>query len=382
MILHPAIVALVFVSVIICGMILYSSFFGIRIIKFWNLESGSEDQLALERKTYLVSTILSYVFVFQIGSLFLYIYTADSLHNLFVGAMCAAGTLYVDPYGYPTFLLKIANCVLAGIWLIVNYVDNKAYDYPLIRKKYVLLLFLAPFITAESLFQLLYFSGMKADVITSCCGSLFSSARGAVGSEITNMTVKEAMAVFYGGILLMSGSGFTYLLMDKWMVKNHAGLEGIRKYADAGQVRTETQRVLNDPVFIEAQQINVFQKLPHRLGYLFSFASGFFFLISCFSLLSFISLYFYELPTHHCPFCILQKEYGYIGYLLYSTLLAGVVSGLGVGVLMPFRKIKSLSLILPLFQRRLVIISLVSYMLFAGLSFYRMLSTDFTMQLF
>ena len=197
MILHPAIIALVLVSLLICGMILYSSFFGLRIIHRWDLQSGSEVQLALERKTYLISTILSYLFVFQIGSLFLYIYTADSLHNLFVGAMCAAGTLYVDPYGYPTFLLKIFNCILAGLWLIVNYVDNQAYDYPLIRRKYVLLLLLAPFIITESISQWLYFTQMKADVITSCCGSLFSSERAGVGSEIAGVPVKEAMAVFY-----------------------------------------------------------------------------------------------------------------------------------------------------------------------------------------
>ncbi len=333
MILHPAIVALVFASMIIGGMILFSSWFGIRIIRRWNMQSGSEEQLALERKTYLISTILSYAFVFQIGSLFLFIYTADSLHNLFVGAMCAAGTLYVDPYGYPTFLLKILNCILSGLWLIVNHVDNQAVDYPLLRKKYALLLALMPFIIAESVSQWLYFSLMKADVITSCCGSLFSAGQVGVGSEITGIPLMGAMAVFYAGIILTLLSGLIYLIRDK-------------------------------------------------LGYLFSITAGLFFLISSVSLISFISLYFYELPTHHCPFCILQKEYKYIGYIIYASLLAGVVSGLGVGVLMPAQKIKSLSAYLPHFQRRLALISLISYGLFVGVSIYRMVSTEFTMGLF
>lgn len=333
MILHPAIVALILESLLICMMILYSSFFGIRILSRWNPRSGSEEQLALERKTYLISTILSYLFVFQIGSLFLYIYTADSLHSLFVGAMCAAGSLYVDPYGYPTFLLKILNCILAGLWLIINYMDNQAYDYPLIRKKYLLLLFLTPFLIAEAVSQWLYFSEMKADVITSCCGSLFSSNRNGVGSDIAGMAVGQSMAIFYGGIGLTLLFGLIYLIKGK-------------------------------------------------LGYIFSLVSGLFFLISCASLISFISLYFYELPTHHCPFCVLQKEYGYIGYLLYGTLLTGVVSGLGVGTLMPFRKITSLSVSLLRFQKRLALICLVSYFLFAGISIYRMISTDFTMGLF
>lgn len=332
MILHPAIVALVLVSFLISSMMLYSAFFGFRVIRRWDIQSGSEEQLALERKTYLISTILSYVFVFQIGSLFLYVYTADSLHNLFVGAMCAAGSLYVDPYGYPTFILKILNCILAGLWLIVNYVDNRAYDYPLIRKKYVMLLIMTPLFITEGISQLLYFAQMRADVITSCCGSLFSSERSSVGSEIVGMPVKAAMAGFYLSLALTFTTGLVFLIKGE-------------------------------------------------LGRLFSFTSGLLFLMSCVALVSFISLYFYELPTHHCPFCVLQREYGYIGYLLYASLLTGAVSGLGVGVLMTFRGGPSLSGSLPLVQKRLAMICLIAYAIFAGISIYRMVSTDFTLGL-
>ena len=332
MILHPAIVALVIVSFLMTAMSLSGAFFGIRIIRRWDLASGSEEQLALERRTYLISTILSYVFLFEIGSLFLFIYTADSLHSLFVGAMCAAGALYVDPYGYPTFLLKILNVILAGLWLIVNAVDNQAYDYPLIRKKYALLLILAPLILAESVVQTLYFTQMKADVITSCCGSLFSSEGSGVSSDIAAVPAKAAMGAFYLVFALTLLSGAVYWKRGKW-------------------------------------------------GGLFSFMSGLFFLVACVSFISFISLYFYELPTHHCPFCVLQREYGYIGYLLYATLLAGVVSGLGVGVLMPFSGIGSLADTLPLIQKRLTLLCLAAYLIFGGIVIYRMVSTDFTLGL-
>jgi hypothetical protein len=299
MILHPGILALILVSFLTSGMILYSAFFGIRIIRQWDIGSGSEGQLALERRTYLISTILTYGFVFQIGSLFLYIYTADNLHNLFVGAMCAAGSLNVDPYGYPAFILKILNFILAGLWLIINYTDNRAYDYPLIRKKYALLLILAPLIVTEAIVQLLYFTQMKADVITSCCGSLFSSDKsGGVGSDIAAVPVKGAMAAFYLGLGLIFFSGVVYWLKGK-------------------------------------------------LGLLFSLASGLFFVIACVSFISFISLYFYELPTHHCP----------------------------------FRAIGSLSGSLPQIQKRLALLCLVSFFLFAGISIGRMVCTDFTMGL-
>lgn len=332
MILHPAIIALILISLLISGMVLYASFFGVRIIRRWDMQSGSEEQLALERSTYLISTILSYVLVFQIGSLFLYIYTADSLHQLFVGAMCAAGTLNVNPYGYPTFLLKILNFILAGLWLIINYTDNRAHDYPLLKKKYNLLLVLAPLLVTEAVIQTLYFLGLKADVITSCCGSLFSTERSNVSSEMAAVPVKAAMTGFYASM------GLTFFLGGVYRIKE-------------------------------------------KLGRLFSLASGIFFLISSVALISFISLYFYELPTHHCPFCILQREYRYIGYLLYTALLTGVVSGLGVGVLIPFKGIKSLSKSLPLIQKKLTLVCLLSYLFFAGISVYRMISTDFTLGL-
>jgi hypothetical protein len=98
------------------------------------------------------------------------------------------------------------------------------------------------------------------------------------------------------------------------------------------------------------------------------------------SILSFISLYYYELPTHHCPFCILQKEYGYIGYPVYVALLGGAVSGMGVGILMPFRKMRSLSETLPSLQKRLALISFILYLIFAVMVTLRMVFSDFILE--
>ena len=131
MIQHPAILALMTASLIISGLLLYAGWFAIQILKNWDLASGSELQLQLERRTYLIATIMSYALLFQIISLFLYLYTADGLHILFTGAMCAAGTLQVNSYGYPALILKLINCLLAGCWLIVNHTDTRGYDYPL-----------------------------------------------------------------------------------------------------------------------------------------------------------------------------------------------------------------------------------------------------------
>jgi disulfide bond formation protein DsbB len=51
MILHPAVIANVIAALVVCLMMVYSSYFGIQIYRYWDLESGSELQLVLERKT-------------------------------------------------------------------------------------------------------------------------------------------------------------------------------------------------------------------------------------------------------------------------------------------------------------------------------------------
>ena len=85
MIFHPGIMALVLGSALSCLMLLYAAYFGLRIVRGFELGSGSERQLQLERRTYLVSTVVAYAFGFQILSFFLFLFTADILHPLFPG---------------------------------------------------------------------------------------------------------------------------------------------------------------------------------------------------------------------------------------------------------------------------------------------------------
>ncbi|MGO9951206.1 MAG: hypothetical protein ACLPN1_03215 [Dissulfurispiraceae bacterium] len=331
MILYPPVLALLLGSSLISLMLLYSAYYAINIIRNWDVKSGSELQLALERKTYLISTIVAYAFGFQLLSFFLFIYTANDLCVFFVGAMCAVGTLNVNPYGYPTLILKVVNFLLAGNWLILNHTDNKAYDYPLIKTKYSLLLLINPFIVAETVLQLLYFQGLHPNVITSCCGSLFSTESPGMASSLAAVPSIPMKIVFYSAMALVLMSGIYF----------YKTLKG---------------------------------------GYLFSLLSTLFFFIALEALISFISLYFYELPTHHCPFCILQKDYGYIGYLLYTLLLSGSLSGLGVGTLLPFRNKISLTIIIPSIVRRLALVSLISYSVFAGISTYQIIFSHFKLE--
>ncbi len=115
-------------------------------------------------------------------------------------------------------------------------------------------------------------------------------------------------------------------------------------------------------------------------GYLFAGLSGILFLIAATSIFSFISLYVYELPTHHCPFCVLQREYGYVGYPLYVALLGSTITGMGVGLLMPFRKIESLREILPRLQKRLTLVSMGFIFLLAMIVTYKVISSHLILE--
>lgn len=328
MIQHPAILSLTVAALLVSLMLGYAGWYGSRILENWNLDSGSELQLELERRTYLISVIVSYALLFQIASLFLYIFTADNLHSQFTGAMCAAGSLAANSYGYPVLGLKIVNCLLAGVWLIVNHADTRGYDYPLISSKYRLLNVLVPLVLLEAVFQTVYFMSLKADIITSCCGSLFSADKRSIGGEIASLPPGVMQYVFYGSMALTAGLGIYSYLKRKWQ-------------------------------------------------HIFALAGSISFFVAVASLVSFISLYYYELPTHHCPFCILQHEYGYIGYLLYATLLGGAICAMGSGVLAPFSTRSSMARVIPPLQQRLTGAALALYLLFTLLVSWRMLTTSF-----
>ena len=330
MILHPGIIALLVSSGLISFLALYASWYGAVILKSWDIGSGSSRQLDLERRTYLISTILSYVFAFQLLSLFLFVYTADTLCPLFVGAMCAAGTLNVNGYGYPVLMLKIVNFLLAGLWLIVNTADNRAEDYPLIRKKYGLLMVITPLLVLETVLQFLYARGLNPDVITSCCGSLFSGSSQGVASDLAALPPQNVEIIFGVSFALAMASGFLFAFRRKG-------------------------------------------------GYLVALFSATTFIAGIMALISFIGPYVYELPSHHCPFCVLQPEYHRVGYLLYGGLLGGAVSGLGVGILMPFRRVPSLVTVVPALQRSLAVMTLLFYACFGAAVLFIVLSSNLRM---
>lgn len=328
MLVKPVVLALLLASGLISLTMLYAAWQGLIILRHFDLSSGDPRQLTLERKTYLISTILSYVMGFELLSLFLFIYAGEDLHHLFVGAMCAVGTLSVNSYGYTALMLKIAASLGCGVWLIVNHLDNQGYDYPLIRPKYAMLLPLTGLVLFESYVQFGFFAHMAPNLITSCCGAVFSDEATTLTASLAHLPPALIRIVFWGGLLILARSGIHFLLTGK----------GARPFA---------------------------------------WIAGSMFIIGILSVLSFISVYWYELPTHHCPFCLLKPEYYWIGYPLYAALLLLGVCGAGVGVVDRAAGIPSLAAALPRLQRRLCQAALVGAGVVAAIALWPLLFSDF-----
>jgi len=330
MIINPAIIAMVSGSVLITVFAFYAMVTALRILRHWDIRSGSEGQLALERKTYLISTIFSYLLGFELFSLFLFVYTAEHIHDLFVGAMCAAGSLNVNDYGYVTLVFKIFTFMLCGVWIIVNHADNRAHDYPLIRPKYKLLILLTAMIGLETFLQTKYFAGLRADVITSCCGTLFSVETESIAGELAGLPPYGTRIVFYLAVILTLRVGIHVLATGRGAAA-------------------------------------------------FGLLAGGTTVLSLAAVISFISLYYYELPTHHCPFCLLQKDYHYIGYPLYLSLFLAGITGMGTGVIERLKGPESLSRLIPALQKRLCLFSMAGFLTFALIATYPMIFGDFVL---
>jgi hypothetical protein len=176
MLFQPAIIALLLASALCVLGLLASAPFAVEVIRRWDIASGSERQLRLERRTYLFSTLLTLVLALQLAAVLLFVFNAEKMSGMFVGAMCAVGTLNVNPFGFPALNARIAVFFLAAMWLAINHVDSRGRDYPLVRTKYALLLALAPVLGLAAWLELRYFLGLRADVITSAAAACFPKA--------------------------------------------------------------------------------------------------------------------------------------------------------------------------------------------------------------
>jgi len=249
-----------------------------QIVWKWDVNATSPLQYALEKRAYLAATVIEYIFFLKLPLFLYFIYTLDQLANVLPGAMCAAGVTNATVYGLPLFGVKILNLYLFGLWIVLNRIDRTKPNYPYTKMKFWFYLLIFPLFALELGLELLHFGGIDPHAIVSCCGTLFSAAKTSAVSTFIQLPTPVVLGVFYGNV---------FLLFLAWW----------RKWTG-----------------------------------LFALLNLIFVPVAIVSLIAFFSTYVYELPHHHCPFCLLQKEYHSIGYPMYAALFAGTFFGLAAWV--------------------------------------------------
>jgi len=271
-------------------MAVFGTLIGWKIAVKWDPNSSSQFQLMLERKSYLVSALLVYVFTFEILSLWLFILTVnDHFPPLIRGAMCATGSLNVDSFGWPTLYLKVVVFFLLSFWIYLHKIDRQLPEYPLTKEKFLALLALSPVILFTTIIEFLYFVNIKPDIITTCCSVTF----GAAGNEPTSvvaMNVKENLVI-----------GLFYLFV------------GINVALNMSIVFFDRMRNSVMPFFSPVAGAGVVV-----IGFL--------------AVIHHYAKYIYGMPAHHCPFDMLWKEYYFIGYIIDGLLFMTLISSFIVGI--------------------------------------------------
>lgn len=323
MIWHPGSLALLAGSLAALLVTLLSMPFALKTIRRWNPDSADEGQFALERATHLVSALASFAIAVETCSLFLFVAVANDMSRFLTGAMCATGTLGASPLGWWALGLKGVLVLLGWMWLAVNSLDNRSPDFPLIKTKYRLLLLLTPLFALDFALLWGFFAGIEPDVITSCCGSLFSTANPAQKPFIADYMERETMLAHHIGVGLAWLTGIAALATGRRLTNVAASLAALA-----------------------------------------------FFPLAAVSTVSFIAPYVYGLPWHHCPFDMFLGVYGWVGFPIFLALFAATAWGALPGILAGFAGRKGLEALYPAAARKWIVRSLASRAVFDILVYY------------
>ena len=247
------------------------------ILRRWDFGSTSSLQYKLEKRAYLVILIILFTLGFKLLQLPFFSFTVDKLSNIVPGAMCGAGVISANEYGPVLLSLKVAILFLTGIWLILNNQDLKETDYPYFKVKFWFFILIFFFVITESVLDLLYLANISILSPVACCSTIYGVVG---GSPIPfDLDVPRLLMLFY-------------LIYGLAMVTSF-----------------------------------------YRYAFMNFITNAIFLYIAYYAVVYFFGTYVYELPTHKCPFCMLQKEYFYVGYFIWGTLFLGTFFGVAGAVL-------------------------------------------------
>ena len=277
MVLLPEVLTIFILNAIFAFFSIIAFVFSVKIFFKWDINSTSKLQYQLEKNSFLASTIIKYIFTIKVPLFLFFIFTMDKISNILHGAMCAAGVVDATSYGAYLIVLKILNLYIFAYWLVLNNEDMKREEQPYTKMKFGIFIIAFFLLIGEMILEGIMFNAIDVKKIVDCCGAIYSSSSASYISKVLQIKTSVLLTLFYVNYFF----------------------------------------------------IIIFYFLKKR--YIFAILNVTFIIISLITLISFFGTYIYELPTHHCPFCFLQSDYYYIGYLIYALLFSGTFYGIVVG---------------------------------------------------
>ena len=277
MILSADVLTILIIDTLLMVFATIAFFLALRIVRYYDKSSSSSLQYMLEKQSYLATTIIKFILIVKSILFIFFIYTLDGISDLLTGAMCAAGVVNATQYGAGLLILKMLNLYLFGYWIVLNKLDTNSLKQPYFQLKFLFYFVIFLLVGIEMLLDVALFSSLDMKSVVDCCGAIFSTTDAS-----------------YVAIVLSHGKLLALLF------------------------------------YINLFALVMMYALKQR--YLFGVLNLTFVVLALLSLIAYFGTYIYELPTHHCPFCMLQKEYHYIGYLLYLLVFGGTFYGSSVAL--------------------------------------------------
>jgi hypothetical protein len=204
-------------------------------------------------------------------------YTLNELSNIIPGAMCAAGVVGSNIYGEPLLILKIIVILLVLLWMVLNREDIHSEGNIYFKKKMFFFIGIFSILMIEMLIEVFFLTTLSSENPVLCCSAIYVDTED-INPLPFHLSILELLIVFY--LLYISLMAAVY-----WKKRLFLSL----------------------------------------LSLLFSY-------IAYYAIVYFFSTYVYELPSHQCPFCLLQSEYYYIGYAIFGSLFIASFYSIAIGL--------------------------------------------------
>jgi hypothetical protein len=154
----------------------------------WKTEHRVEGRHELEKRVYLVITLMAVGLSLRLALVPLWFLTLSSLVSHVPGAMCLAGVHMLDsPWSFVASSLKVVVPLIYGYWLVLNALDRRTARQPLMGLKLLLLAPIALLLIVESGLDLHVLASVEPRSV-SCCTSLFDMPKSDLARAVSSST--------------------------------------------------------------------------------------------------------------------------------------------------------------------------------------------------